>query len=216
MAWTHSLSIRDPYQHEEVPSSYIFSVFNGFQIVAKVAILLGADVRARPHRLSAHRAPGTTGGDDRRRFRAEVPSLRPRHAAGERGVIFLRAIQIVGDDHDAIFVVVIAQFHPTDPKLLSSFQIELAKNWRGRKHGSRVGQPCKHLFERQSQGVNLLLLHPDDVRLAIDNRQEPETAITGFTDGIDLNPLRVEFSTHSLEPPDYGGKTRPAPDTWKG
>ena len=194
--------------------SDVFDVFDGFQIMAEVTILLRAHVRARTHRLAAHRAAGTTGGDDRGRFRAQVPRLLTCHAACKRGVILFRTVQIVRDDDNSVLIVIVAQLHAADPKLLARLQVELGKTWRRRKHRSGVRQAGKHLFERQSQGLDLLLLHPDRVCLAVDDRQEPETAVARFADRFDLNPLRVEISTHSFEPPGYGGKPRPAPVTW--
>src|SRR3954471_23355451 len=171
-------------------------------------------MRAWTHRFAAHRAAGTASGDDSGRFRAQVPRLLTCHAACKRGVILFRAVQVVRDNDNSILLIIVAQFHAADPKLLARLQVELGKTWGRRKHRSGVRQAVKHLFERQSQGLHLLLLHPDRVRLAVDNRQEPESAVARFSDRFDLNPLRVEISTHSFEPPGYGGKPRPAPVTW--
>src|SRR5215217_171671 len=180
----------------------------------EVAILLRANVRPRPHRLAAHAAPRASGGNHRRGFRAQISRLFPRHAAGKRRVAVLLAIEIVRDNNDAVLVIVVAEFHATDPKLLSRLPVELSKTRRGRKHGPGVRQAREHLLQGQTQGLDLLLLHPDRVGLPIYDRQEPETAIAWFSDRFDLDPLCVEISTHSFEPPDYGGKTRSAPDTW--
>ena len=160
------------------------------------------------------RAPRASGGNDRRGFRAQISRLLPRHAAGKRRVAVLLAIEIVRDNNDAVLVIVVAELHATDPKLLSRLPVELGKTRRGRKHGPGVRQAREHLLQGQTQGLDLLLLHPDRVCLPVDDRQEPETAVAWFSDRFDLDPLCVEISTHSFEPPDYGGKTRSAPDTW--
>jgi metal-dependent HD superfamily phosphatase/phosphodiesterase len=140
--------------------------------------------------------------------------LLPRHAASERRVAVLLAVEIVGHDDDPILIVVVAQLHPANPELLSRLSIELGETRSRRKHRTSIGQAREHLFQRESQGMNLLLLHPDRIRLPVDNRQKPETAVAWFPDRFDLDPLRVEISTHSFESPDYGGKSRSAPDAW--
>ena len=163
-----------------------------------------------PHIVHRGRPAATTAAG----FGAQVPRLLARHAAGERGVALLLAVEIVGDDDDAVLVVVVAQLHATDPKLLPRLPVELGQTRRGRKHGASVGQAREHLLQRQSQRMDLLLLHPDRVCLPVDDRQEPETAVAWFPDRFDQDPLRVEISTHSFESPGFGGKTRSAPDTW--
>jgi metal-dependent HD superfamily phosphatase/phosphodiesterase len=182
--------------------------------VLEVAILLRANVRPRPHRLAAHAAPRASSGNHRRGFRAQIARLFPRHAAGKRRVAVFLAIEIVRNNDDAVLVIVIAKLHATDPKLLSRLPVELSETRRDGKHGSCVRQAGEHLFQGQSQGMDLLLLHPDRVCLPVYYRLEPETAIAWFPDRFDLNPLCVEISTHSFEPPDFGGKTRSAPDSW--
>src|SRR5215207_3884849 len=75
----------------------VFDVVDGLQVVLKVAVLLWTDVRPGPHRLPAHRASGPASGDDCRGFGAQVPRLFSRHAASERRVALLLAIEIVRD-----------------------------------------------------------------------------------------------------------------------
>ena len=133
---------------EKCRLSDVFDVFHRLQVVPKVTVLLRADVRTWPHRLAAHCASWATGGNHRGRFRTQVPRLLPRQAAGERGVAFLLAIEIVRDDDDAVLVIVVSQLHATNAELLSRLSIKLGKPRRRRKHGTSVRQAREHLFER--------------------------------------------------------------------
>ncbi len=116
----------------------IFDIFDGFQIMSEMTILLGANVRSGSHWLPAHGASRTTGRNDGGGFGTQVPCLLPRHPACKRRVIFFRTIQIVSDDNDAVLVFVVAEFHAADPKLLSRLQIKFGKARRRREHRASI------------------------------------------------------------------------------
>src|SRR5215212_6931271 len=125
---------------EHVPGSDIFYVVNRLEIVLEVPVLLRADVWPRPHRLPTHRAAWSARGNHRFRFSAQISRLLPRHAAGKRRVGVLLAIEIVRDDHDAVLVVIVAQLHAADPKLLACLPVEFGKSWCSWKHRASVRQ----------------------------------------------------------------------------
>ena len=91
----------------------------------------------------------------------------------------------MGDDDDAIVIVVVPELHAPDAELLACFAIELSETGRIGKNRPGVGQPAQHLLQRQSERVHLLFFHPHRIRLTADDREQTESPLSRFADRFD-------------------------------
>ncbi len=164
----------------------------------EMTVLLWANMRFRPHGFATHGASRPSGRNDGGRFRANVACLLARDPAREGGIAFVISVDVVSDDDEAIFVFVIPELHPANAKLLSCLAVELVQirtRWQDR---SNVRQALQHLLQREAQRMNLLLFHPDRIRLCVDDRQQPESPLARLPNRFYLNAIRVEISNHVL------------------
>lgn len=163
-------------------------------------------MRRRPHWLTTHRAARSPRGDNRRGFRAEIAGLFSSYAAGEGSIGFHLTVQVVRHNNQAILRIVVTQLHPTHPELLPRLSVELRESRNRGKNWADIRKPFEHLLECQSQGIDLLLLHPNCVCLAVDDRDKPESSLTGLANGFYLDPLRVEIPNHVCRTTPYWRK----------
>lgn len=189
--------------------------------MGNVAILLWADVRFGAHRRAAHRAARTTRGNNRRGVGAELARLLAADSTAEGwGVIVLVGVfvDVVGDDHQAVAALVVAELHPPGAKLPAGIAVELPWD-RGRfELEILVRQVFEELLKRDTECLELLLFHPDDRRFAVDDDHQPKPSLAWLADRFGAQTLGlstgwgvVEWMLGHLPTPI--GERQPTPTT---
>jgi hypothetical protein len=174
----------------------VLRFIDDIELVLEMTVLLWADMRSWPHRLTAHRTARPSSGDHRGCFGAQVPRLLSRDAAGKGGIVFFWAIEVVSHDDKPVFTVIVAELHAADTKLFARLAVELGQSWGCRQDWTSVFQAFEHLLQCQSERKYLLFFHPDGVCLSIYDRQEPESSFPWFTYRFDRYALGVEIPNH--------------------
>lgn len=159
----------------------------------KVPVLLGADVvLAGSHERTAHRAARPPGRHHDGGVRADLQRLMPGHAHVERRVrVGLLLLEIVRGDDDTVGGDVEPELHTTDPELAARLVIEL--DWEGRliNQGLSLRKLFQHLLDREPKRLQLLLLHPENMRLTRHRGQQPESPVARLAERIDPDSLGI-------------------------
>ena len=215
-------------------SPSIAALFVGFVLEkvkgnGEVAVHVRADVAIGAHRLAAHRAARSSGGDHCRRVGADLAGLSARESAGEiradpfeidgvAVVVIIVALKIVRGNDQAIAALVVAKFHSAGAELTRRLGIEIKRQAGRPKVRTGVWKLFKELFQRQAEGLQLLFLHPNDIGGTVDYRHQAESALPRLPDRLDSQPLRVEGGSRARFKRIVGHPTtfhiRVCPGTW--
>jgi hypothetical protein len=169
------------------------STFRAFLLAQwKVPILLGAGVVSRFHRRTTQWTTRAAGGDDRRCFGAELSRLFAADAARQARAVAL-VLHIMRNDDETITPLVESEFHAAGAKLISSVGIEIQRRIRFPHLRSLFRELIQHLLKGKTKRLHLLLLHPNDMRFATDERKETESSLPGFSQCLDPDPLYIAF-----------------------
>ena len=164
-----------------------------------MSVLLRANVPFRFHRRAAHRTPGTTGRNQRRRFLAQVTRLAASDTQIERSrldrLVLDLFLHIVSGDDDPIERHVESKLKPAHTELVSSVGIERAGD--GSRRFERIvafWKLLQHLLDRHAECLNLLFLHPENVRFAPHKGKQTKPAMAWFAERFDLDTRVVTRS----------------------
>jgi hypothetical protein len=97
----------------------------------------------------------------------------------------------VGDDDEAVPLLVETQFHAAGAELTTRGEVEFDRFVPRREVDFPLWELVEHLLQRPAEGVELLLFHPDNEGLAIDDCEEAEPSLTRLADRLHPRPLRV-------------------------
>src|SRR5215217_3741641 len=161
------------------------------ELVGEVAVLLRTGVWSPIHRLAAEDATRTAGGDDGGGIATQLACLRPRQPADEPRIVVAFDLQVVGDDDEAVPLLVETQFHAASTELTTRGEVEFDRFVPRREVDFPLRELVEHLLQRPAEGVELLFFHPDNEGLAIDDREEAEPSLTRLADRLHPRPLRV-------------------------
>lgn len=158
---------------------------DGFVLVEgqwKVPVLLRTDVTFAIHRGTAHRASWASSGGNRCGVDAQGLRLGSGKTDIERRLHrFVILLQVECADHNPAGRLLEPELDPAQSKLMIGLFIELDGHVAGIEFGLIRGTLLENLFDRQSQGLKLLFLHPDDVRLVTDSDQHTESPLSGLS-----------------------------------
>ena len=164
-----------------------------------MSVLLRANVPFRFHRRAAHRTTGTTGRNQRCRFLAQVTSLAASYSQIERfgfdRLVLDLFLHIVRGDNNPVERHVESKLESTHPKLMSSVGVERTGN--GCRRLDRIvafRKLLQHLLDGHAERLNLLFLHPENVRFAPHKGKQTEPAMTWFAERFDLDTRIVTRS----------------------
>ncbi len=172
-----------------------------------MAVLLWAGVCSWSHWRATHRATRASRRHHGGTVGAHLPCLLTRQPAAKvghdlgclaaDGAGIGNVVDVVSDNDDAVLAIIVAKLHPASAKLTSRVRIELDDRCGTGWFGTAIGKLLQHLLERETERLELLLLHPDNVRLTFYDRQQPKSPLSRLADGLDLQSLCFEVGTGS-------------------
>jgi len=97
-------------------------------------------------------------------------------------------------DHDdeAVILFVVAELHPPGPELIGGVLVRKNRCLRRIRFTRRVGQSLKNVEQQFAEPPDLLLLHPGYNRVAVDDDEQSETSLAGFTQSFRPYKLNID------------------------